>query len=110
MREIVERTAAAGDLRALRLLGHEVAEMTIALTPGHRAALEAQLRDRLGVDVDAERAAMRRHVAEILARGTIAGEKERRRLAEYRGHRWRRGGDLRGMASARGETNLGLRT
>ena len=83
MRAIVEDAATRQDLRTLRLIGREVDAMTIALAPHERDGLEAILRDRFGVDADAERAELKRRVAAVIARGTVASEKERRRLEDY---------------------------
>jgi hypothetical protein len=83
MREIVVRAAEQGDYRNLRLMAKEVDAMTIALAPHERDGLEALLSSRLGIDKDAERDEMRRKVAVALQRGTVASEKERRRLEEY---------------------------
>ncbi len=45
--------------------------------------LEALLAARLGIDADAERAAERSRIAQILARGRIASEKEYRFVVSY---------------------------
>lgn len=82
-RAAVEDAAAKQDLRVLRLLSSEIDKMTIALPSHEREGLEAILQGRLGVDKDAERAELQRQVSSILARGTIASEKERRRLEDY---------------------------
>jgi hypothetical protein len=83
LRGIVESAAAKGDLRTMRLLARETDDMTIALAPHEREGLEALLRERLGVDKDAERAELRRRVAAVIERGTVASERERRRLEDY---------------------------
>ena len=57
--------------------------MTIALAPQERDGLVALLLSRLGVNKEAERADLRRQVAKVLTRGSVASEKERRRLEEY---------------------------
>jgi hypothetical protein len=57
--------------------------MTIGLAPQQRDGLDALLRQRLGVDKDQERSELRERIAQVLRRGTIASEKERRRLEEY---------------------------
>jgi hypothetical protein len=71
------------NLRDMRLIAREMDAMTIALEPHEREGLEAILKQRLGVDKDAERQQQRERARRILARGTIAGEKERRWLEEY---------------------------
>jgi hypothetical protein len=83
MRTIVEDAAARRDLRALRLIGREIDAMTIALAPHERDGLEAILRERFGVDKDVERAELKQQIAAVIARGTVASEKERRRLEDY---------------------------
>jgi hypothetical protein len=83
MRAIIERAAKNGDLRALRLVARNVDEMTLALPSAEREAMEALLRERVGVDKELERAEQRGKVVAILQRGTVASEKERRRLEEY---------------------------
>jgi hypothetical protein len=83
LRDLVESTAARGSLRDMRLLAREIDGMTIALAPHERDGLEALLQQRLGVDAEAERAELRRKMAVVLQRGTIASEKERRRMEEY---------------------------
>ena len=82
-RELVESAAANGRLRDLRLLAREIDAMSIALAPNEREGLEAVLRERLGVDKDAERRELGQQIAKVLQRGKIASEKERRRLEEY---------------------------
>lgn len=79
----VERVAATGSARRMRLLARDFDEMTIGLAPHERDGLEALLEAKLGVNKDAERAAQRKQVAVALARGTVASEKERRRLEDY---------------------------
>jgi hypothetical protein len=83
LRAIVENVTSKGDLRSLRLLAREIDSMTTSLAPHEREGLEAHLASRLGVDSQAERADLRRRMEAVLARGTIASEKERRRLEEY---------------------------
>lgn len=80
---VVEDAVARGDLRTLRLVARDVDAMIIALSPHEREGLEAILRDRIGVNKDAERSELKRQVAEIIRRGSIASEKERRRLEDY---------------------------
>ena len=82
-RTAVENAAAKGDLRTMRLLAREIDGITLALPPHQREGLEAILRDRFGVDKDAERAELKARVALIVARGTIASEKERQHLEDY---------------------------
>jgi hypothetical protein len=82
-RDTLERTAASGDLRKMRLAARDIDEMAIGLEQHQRDGLEAILRDRLGIDKDLERAQLRNQVAKILERGTIASEKERQRLERY---------------------------
>ena len=64
-------------------MARETDQMTIALTPDQRDGLEALLRTRLGIDKDAERERLRERVAETIKRGSVASEKERRRLEDY---------------------------
>ena len=83
LREIVEVSAAKGDLRTLRLIAREIDDMMIALAPHERDGLEALLLSRFGIDKDSEREELGRWAASILERGTIRSEKERRRLEDY---------------------------
>lgn len=83
LRDLVDQAAADRNLRDMRLLAREVDAMTIAAPPDEREGLEALLKARLGIDKDAERAQVRRRVRTVLERGTIASEKERRRLEDY---------------------------
>lgn len=82
MRDLVESAAAKGDLRTLRLMSREIDAMSIALAPHKRDGLEAILRQRFGIDKEKERAALGEQIAKIIARGTIASKKERRRLED----------------------------
>jgi hypothetical protein len=83
MRQLVETAAAKEDLRGLRLMSREVDALSVALAPQQRDGLEAILRQRLGIDKERERAALSEQIAAIIARGTVASEKERRRLEDY---------------------------
>jgi hypothetical protein len=83
IRHLVKAAAAKGDLRALRLMSREIDAMSVALAPHKRDGLEAILRQRLGIDKEQERAVLGEQIAAIIARGTIASEKERRRLEDY---------------------------
>ena len=83
MREIVESAAGRGDVRTLRLLVKDVDALTIALAPQERDGLDALLQARIGASREAERAEMKRKVAAVLRRGSIASEKERQRLEQY---------------------------
>lgn len=83
LRELVDSAGDRGDLRSLRLMVREMEAMTITLAPHERDGLEAVLKARFGVDKDAERGELRRAVAAALERGSIASEKERRRLEDY---------------------------
>jgi hypothetical protein len=84
MREDVEKYAAAGNLRAVRSMAHELDAMTIALAPHERDGLEALLKDRLGIDKDHERELLRKRFSIAIKRGTIASEAERQHLEDYR--------------------------
>ena len=101
LRALVEGAAAKGDLRTLRLLAREVDQMTIALQSDQRDGLEAILRQKLGVDKDRERAELRREVARVIERGTVASEKERRRLEDYAELLEATGGDEAEIAAVR---------
>jgi hypothetical protein len=83
LREVVEAAAARKDKRSLRLIARDLDAMTNTLERHQRDALDALLKARLGVDKDFERATLRRHVADVIKRGTIASAKERQRLEEY---------------------------
>ena len=83
VRDAAEKAFVKRSVRSMRLIAREVDAMTIGLAPHERDGLEALLNERLGVDKDAERSALSKHVAAVLERGTIASEKERRRLEEY---------------------------
>lgn len=101
MREMVAHAADQGDYRNLRLMAKEVDAMTVALAPHERDGLEALLSSRLGIDKDAERDEMRRRVAVVLRRGTIASERERRRLGDYAEMLEATGGDPAEIAAVR---------
>ena len=83
LREGAEGAFLKGKRRALRLLANDVDALTIALPAPQREGLEALLRARLGVNKEAARSDQRMRVADIMRRGTIASEKERRRLEDY---------------------------
>jgi hypothetical protein len=83
LRSVIETSAAKHDLRSLKLISRDIDAMTIALAPHERDGLEAILKQRLGVDKDAERAELARQVAVAIARGAVASEKERQRLEAY---------------------------
>ena len=83
VREATETAFAKKSLRELRMIAREVDAMTIGLAPEQRDGLDALLRQRIGVDKDKERKNLSERVAQILRRGTIASEKERRRLEDY---------------------------
>jgi hypothetical protein len=83
MRRLVETATAKGDLRTLRLMSREIDAMSVGLAPQQRDGLEAILRQRLGIDKVEERAILSAQIAAIIARGTVASEKERRRLEDY---------------------------
>jgi len=100
-RVVVEAAAAKQDLRSLRLIARELEQMTVALQSDQRDGLEALLRQRLGVDKDEERAALRSEVAKVLERGVIASEKERRRLEDYAEMLEATGGDASELAAVR---------
>jgi hypothetical protein len=82
-RELIETARQRGDLRSLRLMLPDTQEMVSTLEPHEREGLEAMLQERLGVDSDTEREIARRQVSQAIKRGTIASEKERRRLERY---------------------------
>src|SRR4051794_33924147 len=67
-RENIEKAAQSGNLRKMRLMARDVDEMAIGLAPHEREGLEAILRERLGVDKEAERAALSQQVARTLQR------------------------------------------
>lgn len=101
LRAIVERAILNCDLRTARLLNREVNDLMIGLAPHEREGLEALLRQRLGVDTDRERAELRRQIAKILQRGSVASEKERRRLEDYAEALEASGGDESEIAAVR---------
>lgn len=101
VRDIVEDAARKGDLRTLRMLEREIDASTIALPTHEREGLEAFLQAQLGIDKEEERANMRRKVAKILSRGTIASEKERRRLEDYAEMLEATGGDVSEISEVR---------
>lgn len=80
---LAEGAHARGDLRSLQLVARDLDKATIGLTSHDRDGLEAILQGKLGIDKDAERAALKREVAKAIQRGTVASEKERRRLQDY---------------------------
>ena len=83
MRAVIERAAAGKDLRTLRLMEPDIREMTLALSPAQRAALDERVRRAADVPRDPARDEMKREVEALLARGTIRSERERRRLEAY---------------------------
>jgi hypothetical protein len=83
LRAIVAAAIANHDLRTARLLNREVNDLMIGLAAHERDGLEALLRQRLGIDVEQERSNSRHQISQILKRGSIASEKERRRLEDY---------------------------
>jgi hypothetical protein len=83
IRQIVQTAAQKRDLSTLRLMAKDVDAMALALPTQEREGLEALLREKLGVDKEEERVEMHRRMADVLKRGTIASEKERRRLEDY---------------------------
>ena len=100
-RELVEQARAKGDLRTARLMNREVTDLLTALAPHERTQLEAILRDRLGVNAEAERLEMQQNIARVLARGSVASEKERRRLEDYIELVEATGGDAAEVAAVR---------
>lgn len=107
MRALVEDAAARSDVRTLSLIGREVDKMTIALAPHERDGLEAILREQIGVDKDAERAELKRQIAAVIARGSVASEKERRRLEDYAEMLEATGGDREEIEAVRRLANTG---
>jgi len=83
LRGMVEAAAAKSDMRSLKLMSREIDAMAMSLFPEQREGLETVPRQRLGVDKEAERAELQQQVAAVLKRGTVASEKERRRLEDY---------------------------
>jgi len=83
LRGVVQSATAKHDLRSMKLIARDIDAMTVALAPHERDGLEAILMERLGVDKEAERAGLARQVAAAISRGSVASEKERRRLEEY---------------------------
>jgi hypothetical protein len=83
-RGAVEKAAAEADVRTLRILSREIdAVATLAIPPAERDGLDAVLKNRLGIDRQAERAAWGSRVAAALKRGSISSEVERRHLEDY---------------------------
>jgi hypothetical protein len=80
---VTEAAYSRGDVRGLRLIARDIDKSTVGLSAHDRDGLEAILQQKLGVDKDAERLALKRDVARILERGSVASEKERRRLEDY---------------------------
>jgi hypothetical protein len=83
IRSITEENYRNKNLRNMRSIAREVDELTVALPSHHRDGLEALLRDRLGVDKEAERAQLRARAEVALRRGGVASEKERQHLERY---------------------------
>jgi hypothetical protein len=79
----VQSAASAGNLRHLKLVSRDVERIALGLAPNEREGLEALLHHRLGIDKDTERAALHQTMAKVLERGSVASEKERRRIEEY---------------------------
>ncbi|HXD48639.1 MAG TPA: hypothetical protein VN600_07695 [Gemmatimonadaceae bacterium] len=105
VRAIVETAAEKLDLRTLRLVNRDIDAMTIALTPRERATLDSLLRDRLGVALDSERLEIKQEAAAAVARGTVASEKQRRRLEDYAEMLEATGGDADEIRSVRRVVN-----
>jgi hypothetical protein len=85
-REILRKTDelfAKRSLGGLKLIAKQVDAFMIGLTQDQRDGLEAILKARIGVDREAERARGRDEVAQILTKGRIDSEKQRRRLEDY---------------------------
>lgn len=101
VREATESAFQKRSLRAMRVIAREIDAMTLGLAPDQRDGLEALLRQRLGVDKDAERLELKEGIAEVLRRGTIASEKERRRLEDYADRLEATGGDPAEAAAVR---------
>lgn len=93
IRGIIENAVGRRDLRALRLICRDVDAMLVALDRKDRDALEAVLSKDHGVDRGSEQAELNRQVASIIRRGTIASERERRRLEDYLENLQATGGD-----------------
>lgn len=85
IRSIVEGAMEKRDMRTLRLIERDVDDMALTLAPHEREGLEAVLLTRYGLDKEAQREELRSAVAAVLARGTVASEKERVRLLDYAG-------------------------
>ncbi len=83
LREGAQSAFARGDVRTLRLLANDIDSLAVALNPQQRHELEGLLIARLGIDRNAERLELARHIAATVKRGKIASEKERRRLETY---------------------------
>ena len=101
VRAIVETAAGKLDLRTLRLVNRDIDAMTIALSPTDRVALDVLLRDRLGMQLDPESLDIKQEAAAAVARGTVASEKQRRRLEDYAEMLEATGGDADEIRSVR---------
>lgn len=106
-KSLAEGAHARGDLRALQIIARDLDKATIGLMSHDRDGLEAILQQRLGIDKNAERAELQQQVAIALKRGTIAGEKERRRLEDYAEMLEATGGDPAEIAAVRRLVNTG---
>lgn len=94
VREATNAAFVKQSLRSMKLIAREIDAMTIGLTSDERDGLDALLSDRLGVDKADERVRQSQQVAAVLRRGSIASEKERRRLEDYADMLEATGGDL----------------
>lgn len=81
--EAARTNFAKGDLRSMRLIARQVDAFTIGLPAPQLEGLDAILRERLCIDKDTERRQTRAFMASILERGTIASEKQRRKVEDY---------------------------
>lgn len=77
------RNRPTGATCGMRLIAREIDMSLIGLAPYERDSFDALLQERLGVDVEAERAELAKKAAVARRRGTIASAKERRRLEDY---------------------------
>jgi hypothetical protein len=107
LRQLIADAVGRNDLRTMRLIARDIDKATIGLTPDERDGLEALLRDRLGVDPDAERSQTRREVEAAIVRGTVGSEKERRRLEDYAEMLEATGGDPAEIEAVRRLVNQG---
>ena len=82
-RTLIESTYAKHDVRSMRLIEREIAQMLVGLSQHQRDGLDAVLAARFDDAGEWTRSRRSANVASALRRGSVASEKERRNLEDY---------------------------